>query len=239
MGDIVSELKQEILEWKPSPVYTSESTLCVESYPFSIERTPFQLMVECERAFDAGLLSAALNLSVTIPDVCAALAGVNYREWCERYLNLDNDGARLEFLRGRLKSQEEVDKGFETITNRGIFTASDLHNLRCAVIHTGSSAINGAGSLYSPYSFIEVCVNYSRDNLVADVGHTSNGVEKLENCAYDCRINLEALILNMARGVSSFIEDYPDCDREYVEKGSILSRSGIVVFQPLTERNAS
>ena len=37
-------------------------------------------MEECEKAFDAGLLLAALNLVVTIPDVCANIDGTDYRD---------------------------------------------------------------------------------------------------------------------------------------------------------------
>lgn len=43
-------------------------------------------MEECEKAFDAGLLLAALNLVVTIPDVCANIDGTDYRKWCKEYL---------------------------------------------------------------------------------------------------------------------------------------------------------
>ena len=57
-------------------------------------RTPSRLVEECENAFNAGLLLAALTLVVTIPDVCANINGTDYRKWCKEYLGLPNDGKK-------------------------------------------------------------------------------------------------------------------------------------------------
>lgn len=61
----------EIAAWRPAPSGGLESAVNEYGYPTVIHRTPSRLVEECEIAFDAGLLLAALSLVVTIPDVCA------------------------------------------------------------------------------------------------------------------------------------------------------------------------
>lgn len=77
------------------------------------------------------------------------------------------------------KRPDEIEEGFETIENRGIFTASDLYQLRCAVIHAGSSAIEGIGEKYSPYKAIGVCVQGDTCGIIASYGHKERGFGSL------------------------------------------------------------
>lgn len=134
-----------IADWEPTP---SEGLKCSDNeygHPTVVYRTPSRLVKECENAFDEGLLLAALTLVVTIPDVCANINGTDYLTWCKEYLGLANDGRNMTNERKSEKSPDEIKEGFETIEERGIFTASDLYQLRCAVIHAGSSTIEGGG----------------------------------------------------------------------------------------------
>lgn len=78
----------EIASWRPAPSGGLESAANEYGYPTVIHRTPSRLVEECEIAFDAGLLLAALNLVVTIPDVCAKAVGMKYTDWCVKYLDL-------------------------------------------------------------------------------------------------------------------------------------------------------
>ena len=152
-----------IADWEPMPSTCLKCSDNENGFPAVVCRTPSRLVEECENAFDAGLLLAALTLVVTIPDVCANIDGTDYRKWCEEYLGLPNDGRKMTNARKGEKRPDEIKEEFETIEKRGIFTASDLYQLRCAVIHAGSSVIEGRGEDYSPYKAIGVCVQ-ARDN---------------------------------------------------------------------------
>lgn len=148
----------EIASWRPAPSGGLESAANEYGYPTVIHRTPSRLVEECEIAFDAGLLLAALSLVVTIPDVCAKAVGMKYTDWCVKYLDLPNTGEKMNAERKDEKSQDEISDELNGITARGAFTASDLYQLRCAVVHAGSSVIEGKGKDYSPYKVIGVCV---------------------------------------------------------------------------------
>lgn len=112
------------------------------------------LMRECERACDDGLLLAALTLVATVPGVCSRIDGTDYRTWAAEHLHLENDDKRMVDERNDLKSEADVEHGFDEILSNGIFTASDLYQLRRAVVHAGSSSIDGKGSAYGPYRVI-------------------------------------------------------------------------------------
>lgn len=224
---------RKIADWKPRPSDGVQSEINEHGFPTTVHRTPTRLIEECERAFDAGLLLSALCLAVTIPDVCAKIAGTDYRKWCEEYLDLVNDGAKVENARKETKTQREVDEGFEVIERRGLFTASDLYNLRCAVVHAGSASIKGKSEDYTPYHVIGVCVQGDASSVVASYGHTGSGVDDLEKCAYDCGIRLEGLISLIAKGVCKFVDEDPGRDCEYSRQGDNFRRIGIVDFRPL------
>ena len=218
--------------WQPAPSAGLRSDVNEYGFPTVVYRTPSRLVEECERALDAGLLLAALSLIVTVPDVCANIAGTKYLDWCKKYLNLPNASEKIAAARKEEKTENEITEGFDAITTRGIFTASDLYQLRCAVVHTGSSVIDGKGADYSPYKIIGVCIQGDARGIVASYGHTGTGGEKLENCAYDCVVKLEGLISLIAKGVRKFIDENPEWDRENsVNKG--FSRSGVTDFRPL------
>ena len=96
------------------------------------------------------------------------------------------------------------------------FTASDFCQLRNAVLHTGSSVINGAGAKYSPFHSIGIQVFDNASQLVVGYGATSspemNGVEG--DCRIKININLTALLARMERGVERFLSEYPELDKE-------------------------
>lgn len=122
----------EIASWRPAPSGGLESAANEYGYPTVIHRTPSRLVEECEIAFDAGLLLAALSLVVTIPDVCAKAVGMKYTDWCAKYLDLPNTGEKMNAERKDEKSQDEISDELNGITARGAFTASDPAS--CAVL---------------------------------------------------------------------------------------------------------
>lgn len=226
-----------IADWEPT---TSEGLKCSDNeygHPTVVYRTPSRLVKECENAFDEGLLLAALTLVVTIPDVCANIDGTDYLTWCKEYLGLANDGRNMTNERKSEKSPDEIKEGFETIEERGIFTASDLYQLRCAVIHAGSSTIEGGGKKYSPYKAIGVCVHGNTCGIIAIYGHKEINLGSQQDCAFDCVVKLDGLISLIAKGVCKFVEEDPERDREYsTAKG--LSRQGVVDFRPLINKQS-
>ena len=234
MGDSPDLLK--LSTWQPSQIgITSEANRY--GWPTVIYRTPSRLVEECEKAYDAGLLIAALELAVTIPDVCARIAESDYRKWCETYLQLVNDGEKCVEARQPIKTEEEVVAEFSAIERRGIFTASDLYQLRCAVVHSGSASIGGGnGAAYSPFRSIGVCTEGDANGIIASYSHIRSATKKEEVCAFACTVKLEGLILRMAEGVLKFLKEDPSRDREYsLEEES--RHLGIVDFRSL--RNAT
>ena len=226
-----------IADWEPMP---SAGLKCSDNeYGFHtvVCRTPSRLVEECENAFDAGLLLAALTLVVTIPDVCANIDGTDYRRWCKEYLGLPNDGRKMTNARKGEKRPDEIKEGFEKIEDRGIFTASDLYQLRCAVIHAGSSVIKGRGEEYSPYKTIGVCVQGDARGIVASYGHKGIGHGSQQDCEFDCVVKLEGLISLIAKGVCKFVEEDPERDREY-STGKGFSRQGVMDFRPLIKKQS-
>lgn len=221
------EYLAELESWRPRTPSQPAAETEGHGLPAVIYRTPSRLVRECEDAFDAGLLLAALTLIVTVPDVCANIAGTDYRNWCKGYLGLPNDGVDMTEERKSEKRPDEIEKGFEAIASRGIFTASDLYQLRCAAVHAGSSDIEGKSEKYSPYKVIGVCVQGDANGIIASYGHTGTGIESQEDCAFDCVIKLEGLISLMAKGVRRFVEEDPGRDREY-SSGEGFSRPGVV-----------
>lgn len=231
----MSEETIAIAGWRPKPSSGLQSWENAFGFPTVVLRTPVNLMKECEKAYDEGLLLAALALVVTVPDVCSRIDGTNYRAWAAKYLHLEGDGKRMDDEREVLKSEADVERGFDEILSNGIFTASDLYQLRCAVVHAGSSSIDGKGSAYSPYRVIGVSVGFGADKLVAQFGHTANGMEQLENCSYDCVVSLEGLISLMAKGVARFVEEHPEKNHEYSSKEG-FGRLGITDFRSLQSK---
>ena len=223
-----------IADWEPMP---SAGLKCSDNeygLPTVVCRTPSRLVEECENAFDEGLLLAALTLVVTIPDVCANIDGTDYRTWCKEYLGLTNDKREMTNERKSEKLPDEIKEGFETIEERGVFTASDLYQLRCAVIHAGSSVIEGGGEKYGPYKAIGVCVQGDTCGIIASYGHKGIGHGSQQGCAFDCVVKLEGLISLIAKGVCKFVEEDPERDRES-STGNRLSSQGVVDFRPLID----
>lgn len=220
-----------IAEWEPEGKACPSTDAGYREYPEVVYRTPTRLVRECEDAFDAGLVLAALTLVVTIPDVCANIAGNDYRGWCRKYLSLAEGGGKMSDEREGNRQSDEVEGGLVTIGERGIFTVSDLYQLRCAVVHSASSVIEGKGSGYSPYKSIGVCILGDANKIVASYGHTATGTVALTDCAYDCVVVLEGLISCIAKGVSKFVQDNPNLDREF-DSGGMCLRRGVVDYRP-------
>ena len=225
-------------DWSPKPSSGVPSSANMHGLPTVICRTPSRLIEECEQAFDDGLLLAALSLSVTIPDICARIDGTHYLDWCLRYLDLPNDGERKQEARSQTKTQKDIEEGFSVIEKSGVFTASDLYQLRCAVVHAGSSCIEeeGSGAKYSPYRVIGVCVQGNARGVVASYGYTGSGSEEQSDCAYDCVVRLEGLISLLAQGVKKFLEEDPSRDCEYSGNSKNKSsryRCGVTDYRPL------
>ena len=102
------------------------------------------------------------------------------------------------------------------LTRGDNFTASDFCQLRNAVLHTGSSVVDGAGAKYSPFHLIGIRVFDDDSQLVMGYGAISspktNGVE--DDCRIKITLNLTALLARMEKGVAMFLNEYPDLDRE-------------------------
>lgn len=209
-------VKPEFAKWEPSTAgLVSESSK--NGLHTTIIRAPSKLIEECQRAFDAGLLCASLTLVVTIPDVCGKLSGIPYRDWCERYLNLLNDSSKRTADRKTRKTEAELDEDFRRITEERRFTASDLYQLRNAVLHSASSEIEdgASGSSYCSFRRIGICVQNDTHSLIAIYGCNSTGEDAHTNCSLDCLVNLTALICRMTEGVHDFILEDPTRDREF------------------------
>lgn len=224
---------EKLAGWKPRPSAGLPSEANEHGFPTVVYRTPSRLVEECERAFDEGLLLAALSLVVTIPDVCSRLlAGSDYRSWCEKYLHLPYDGKKRKRERETRKTHSDIEREMRDIADRGVFAASDLYQLRCAVLHSASSSIEQKGADFTPYRAIGVCVQGDASGLVASFGHTGLGLNEQEDCSFDCVVKLEGIVSLMAKGVREFIEEDPSRDREYSSKVGI-GRAGVVDYRPL------
>lgn len=207
--------------------------------PRTIERTPSTLVKEARAAYDAGLFIACLTVLVTIPDVCSHLMGSDgedYRSWCETYLGLDsgccpNACPYIEKCEAYVdkpnqsaeQTNEEIDRAFERLMRCSVFTSSDLSQLRNAMLHAGSSKVEGSGAKYSQYHSIGVYVTDTGDSLVCSYGVTSRPTidDIEEDCRFEAVISLTGLLSRMELGVQRFLSECPECDREYGKDSSL------------------
>ena len=188
--------------------------------PRIVERSPRNLIGEARMAFDAGLLISCLTVLVTIPDVCANLIDSGnkdgQRDWCTRYLGLPGTPVVDDIDRSREQSRDRIEQTMDALMREDNFTASDFCQLRNAVLHTGSSVVDGAGAKYSPFHSIGMQAFDDDSQLVIGYGATSspepNGVEG--DCRIKITLNLTALLAHMEKGVARFLNEYPDLDRE-------------------------
>lgn len=185
-----------------------------------IERSPRNLIGEARMAFDAGLLISCLTVLVTIPDACSNLIDPSnndgQRDWCTKYLGLPGAPVVDNIDRSREQSRDHIKHTMSALTRGDNFTASDFCQLRNAVLHTGSSVVDGAGAKYSPFHLIGIRVFDDDSQLVMGYGAISspktNGVE--DDCRIKITLNLTALLARMEKGVAMFLNEYPDLDRE-------------------------
>lgn len=188
--------------------------------PRTIERSPRNLIREARMAFDAGMLISCLTVLVTIPDVCANLVDPGnkngQRDWCTRYLGFPSAPVVDDIDRSREQSRDRIEQTMDALMREDNFTASDFCQLRNAVLHAGSSIVNGAGAKYSPFHSIGIQVFDNDSQLVIGYGATSspepNGVEG--NCCIKITLNLTALLARMEKGVARFLNEFPELDRE-------------------------
>lgn len=188
--------------------------------PQIIERSPKKLIDEARAAFDSGLLISCLTVLVTIPDVCANLIDSSnrdgQRDWCARYLGLPSTPVVDDINRSREQSRVHIERTMSALMREDNFTASDFCQLRNAVLHTGSSVVDGVGAKYSPFHSIGIQVFDDDSQLVIGYGATSspepNGVES--DCRIKITLNLTALLVCMEKGVARFLNEYPELDKE-------------------------
>lgn len=188
--------------------------------PRIIERSPRNLIGEARLAFDAGLLISCLTVLVTIPDVCSNLIDSSnkdgQRDWCTRYLGFPSTPVADDIDRSREQSRDHIERTMNALMREDNFTAFDFCQLRNAVLHTGSSVVDGAGAKYSPFHSIDIQVFNDDSQLVIGYGATSspeaNGIEG--DCRIKININLTALLARMERGVERFLSEYPELDKE-------------------------
>lgn len=179
--------------------------------PRTIERSPRNLIGEARMAFDAGMLISCQAVLVTIPDVCSNLIDssnkVGQRDWCARYLSFPGSLVVDDIDRFRRQGRDRIEQTMDALMREDNFTASDFCQLRNAVLHTGSSVINGAGAKYSPFHSTGIQVFDNSSQLAIGYGATSspetNGIEG--DCCIKINTNLTALLARMERGVERFL----------------------------------
>lgn len=202
-----------------------EQPLC--SFPPTHYRTPTALVKEARKAYDAGLYIAALTVAVTIPDICAKSTRLSYWEWCDVYF--DGDVGSIYVAPELFAEAPEVYKG---ISDKGVLTGSVLNQLRCAVLHSGSSLVEGAGARFSAFRCLDVCVQDDSEPLITCIGsrrHCSK--DGRTTTTFHCTINLLGLICCLERAVLRFVEEDPSRDREYRGSGSVFVEAGIVDYR--------
>ncbi len=190
--------------------------------PPVIERSPSRLITEARNAYDAGLFVACLTILVTVPDVCAKLrtaqGKVRYgqRDWCADYLGLPPGPVCTDIDRSSDQTPQKIAGTLKQLERARNFTASDFAQLRNAVLHTASSVIDGPGAKYSPFHSISVQVTDLSNQLVIAYGASSRptGGDTESDCRFKLTISLTALLAQMEKGVASFLEDFPELDKE-------------------------
>ena len=114
------------------------------------------------------------------------------------------------------------------------FTASDFCQLRNAVLHTGSSVVDGVGAKYSPFYSIGIQVFDNDNQLVIGYGSTNSpepdGVEN--GCRIKITLNLTALLARMEKGVERFLSEHPRLDKEKGKRDCLTW--GVVDFRAPT-----
>lgn len=193
-------------------------------FPAPIKRTPTALIAEVRAAFEAELYIASLTLLLTIPDVCASLASPDgrtsakaYTAWASEYLDLPPAPA-VTFDKKRRLGKLATDMALDAL-DRAPFSAADLYQLRCAVNHNGSSALDATKDKTSPYHSIGVYVTPDARQLIIKYGEQDEEMrgdqgELVGRQSFDVVVSLNALINLMTDGIERFIREHPEADRE-------------------------
>ena len=148
-----------------------------------------------------------------------------------RYLGFPSTPVVDDIDRSRKQSRDHIERTMNALMREDNFTESDFCQLRNAVLHTGSSVVDGAGAKYSPFHSIGIQVFNNDSQLVIGYGVTSSpgydGVE--DDCRIKISINLTALLSRMEKGVAAFLSEYPELDRENGKRDCLTW--GIVDFR--------
>lgn len=234
----------------PNAKYSIQAT---RSLPKNIERRPSILIREARRAYDEELFIACLIMILTVPEVCSKTLKwkhpdkkITVYEWCSEYLGIPEKAKLFNLERkNKDKTQNEITEDLNALKAQGEFTSSDFFQLRNAILHTGSSIIEGKGAKHSPYHAIGVYLTDSRNQLVISVGAKGNPAlstetqaneteRTIKNIQFDISISLTALLTKMEQGVNAFLKDYPDLDIEYGKWDSL--KFGIVDMRTSDQR---
>lgn len=161
-----------------------------------------------------------LTVLVAIPDACSNLIDPSnkdrQRDWRARYLGFPSNPVVEDIDQSLEQGRGRIEQTMDALMREDNSTASDFCQLQNAVLHTGSSVVDGAGAKYSPFHSIGIQVFDDDSQLVIGYGVTSspepNGVEG--DCRIKITLNLTALLARMEKGVARFLNEFSELDGE-------------------------
>lgn len=107
-----------------------------------------------------------------------------------------------------------------------------MNQLRCAVLHSGSSLVEGAGARFSAFRCLDVCVQDDPEPLITCIGSKQYCSKDASTAPlFNCSINLLGLICRLERAVLRFVEEDSSRDREYRGSDSVFVEAGIVDYR--------
>lgn len=92
-----------------------------------------KLIEECEKALEYNLYFAALNIALTLPDICGKAAFPNEKSNKIRYINWYD-----EYIGNTLKLPSSQDQTY----NFPYASGKIVYNLRCSILHQGNPNIS-------------------------------------------------------------------------------------------------
>lgn len=122
------------------------------------------LLEQIRKGLDVNLYYLALYVTLTLPDICAALEsdngrtdGEKYKKWFERYVapRYHRPGLDVHLSKDELNElPEDVRTSLlESSKPRQLFTAEDCYFFRCSILHQGSA--QDSRSSYERILFVE------------------------------------------------------------------------------------
>lgn len=247
---------KELEEWAPDEIPFDPDNCAL---PKAIIRRPSALVRECQRAYDAGLFIAASTLLMTIPDVCSKMIGVDYWTWCEQYMGLPKNDQDYKGSHECLKTTVEINNGLKHIEDKPFTGSDMKQLRNAILHEESSVVEDGIGKNHTPYDKIYLSIHLHATTLMDNFGHTSkepiaitDGKRLLcafveckkpykegcphqcehriwESYGFACRINLDVLIQHVAKGVTFFLKEHPECDIEATAFST--DRAGIMDYR--------